>query len=143
MKTVRHILQLKGYDIWSISPEETVFEALRRMAEKDIGILMVIENDKLVGVMSERDYARKVILHGKSSKTTPVRDIMSTKVISIHPEQTVDEAMALMTENKVRHLPVMIDEQLIGVISIYDVVRSIMHRQLETIKFYEDMELEK
>jgi CBS domain-containing protein len=143
MKTVRHLLELKGYDIWSIPPDATVLDALKRMAEKDVGVLMVMEGEKLVGVISERDYARKIILFGKASKDTLVKEIMSTKVISVHPDQTVDEAMVLMSENRIRHLPVVIEQQVIGVISINDVVRSIMHRQRETIKFYEDMELEK
>lgn len=143
MKTIRHILELKGYDIWSIPPDALVIEALKKMADKNIGILMVMEGDRLVGVVSERDYARKVDLLGKTSQTTLVREIMSTRLSCIHPDQTVDEAMVLMTQNHVRHLPVMVGDELIGVISIYDVMRSILHRQLETIKFYEALELEK
>jgi CBS domain-containing protein len=143
MLTIRHLLEIKGFDIWSVSPKDTVFEALRRMADKDIGALMVMEGERLVGVLSERDYARKIILFGKSSKETPVKEIMSTTVISIHPEQTVDEAMALMLDKHIRHLPVMVDDKVIGVISINDVLRSIIHRQKETIKFYEDLELDK
>ncbi|MBI4927386.1 MAG: CBS domain-containing protein [Anaerolineae bacterium] len=134
ISTARHLLEVKGPDVWSISPNATVYDCLRMMADKDVGALLVTEDDKLVGIISERDYARKVILLGKSSKETFVREIMSTKLFTIHPDQTVEEAMEMMTTRRVRHLPVVADDQLLGVISIGDVVKNIIYRQRETIK---------
>jgi len=134
MNTVRQILQLKGYDIWSISPEASVFEALRLMADKDIGALLVLKDDKLVGIITERDYARKIILQGKASRDTAVSEIMSRDLHIIHPDQTAEECMELMTLKRVRHLPVLDGETVLGVISIGDVVRDIIYRQRETIK---------
>jgi CBS domain-containing protein len=132
--TARHLLEVKGPDVWSISPEVSVYEALRMMADKDVGALLVMENDHLAGIISERDYARKIILQGKTSKDTLVREIMSTRLFTIHPDQTVEEAMELMTQRHVRHLPVVVDDKVLGVISIGDVVNNIIHRQRETIK---------
>jgi CBS domain-containing protein len=140
---VRHILERKGNDIWSVKPETTVFEALQLMSQKDIGTVLVMENDRLIGIMSERDYARKVILQGRSSKDTCVKEIMSTELSTIQPEQTLDEAMALMSIRHIRHLPVVMKDKVIGVISISDVVRVIIARQRETIQFYEDIELDR
>jgi len=134
IQTVRHILEVKGTDVWSIGPNATVFDALRMMADKDVGALLVMEDDKVVGIISERDYARKIILHGKSSKETLVREIMSTNLYTIHPDQTVEEAMELMTNKRVRHLPVMEGDKLVGMISIGDVVKNIIYRQREIIK---------
>ncbi|MEJ5313820.1 MAG: CBS domain-containing protein [Anaerolinea sp.] len=134
IQTVRHILEVKGTDVWSIGPNATVFDALRLMADKDVGALLVMEDDKVVGIISERDYARKIILHGKSSKETLVREIMSTSLYTIHPDQTVEEAMELMTNKRVRHLPVMDGDKLEGMISIGDVVKNIIYRQREIIK---------
>jgi CBS domain-containing protein len=134
IQTVRHILEVKGTDVWSIGPNATVFDALRLMADKDVGALLVMEDDKVVGIISERDYARKIILHGKSSKETLVREIMSTSLYTIHPDQTVEEAMELMTNKRVRHLPVMEGDKLVGMISIGDVVKNIIYRQREIIK---------
>ncbi len=134
MNTVRQILQLKGYDVWSISPEASVLEALRLMADKDIGALLVLKGDKLVGVITERDYARKIILQGKASRDTAVSEIMSRNLHIIHPDQTAEECMELMTLKRVRHLPVLDGETVLGVISIGDVVRDIIYRQRETIK---------
>jgi CBS domain-containing protein len=135
MNTVRHILQVKGSDTWFIGPDDTVYEALRRMADKDVGALLVMEGEKLVGILSERDYARKVVLMGKTSKDTPVHEIMSREVYTIHPDQTTEECMQLMNNHHIRHVPV-VDEnnKVMGVVSIGDVVRSIIHRQRETIK---------
>lgn len=133
MNTVRHILQIKGSFIWSIGPEETVYEALRMMANKDVGALLVMENDKMVGILSERDYARKIILHGKASKDTSVREIMTPLVYSVHPDQTIEECMDIMTHRRVRHLPVLDGDHLLGVISIGDVVNDIIHRQRSVI----------
>lgn len=138
MDTVRHILQIKGFDVWSITPGHTVFEALRLMAEKGVGALVVLEGEKLVGILSERDYARKVILHGKSSKDTPVGEIMTATVFTIHPDQTVEEAQQMMVDKRVRHLPVMEDSDLIGVISIGDVLRYIIYRQRKALREMEE-----
>ena len=125
MKTVKQILQSKtrGTDILSIAPDASVYEALMLMAEKEIGALLVMEGDKLVGIISERDYARKVILHGKSSKEIHVSEIMTGKIVYVSTAQTVDECMALMTDKHVRHLPVYEGDQLIGVVSIGDLVK--------------------
>ena len=103
--TIRHILEVKGHDLWSIGPNASVFDALRMMSDKDIGALIVMENDQMVGIMSERDYARKVVLLGKTSRETTVNEIMSKKVFTIHPDQTVEEAMELMNSKHIRHLP--------------------------------------
>jgi CBS domain-containing protein len=129
MKTVRQLLEAKGYDIWSTTPDALVYDALTLMADKRVGALLVLRGEKLVGIMSERDYARKVILKGKRSINTPVREIMTSKVFYVRPEQTVEDCMALMTEERVRHLPVLEDDQLIGVVSIGDVVKAIISEQ--------------
>lgn len=124
MTTVKQLLKTKGNQIWSIASDRTVYEALEMMAEKETGALLVIDNNKLVGIISERDYARKVILKGASSLKTQVRDIMTSRVPYVTPQNTVDECMALMTDKRCRHLPVMEDEQLIGVLSIGDLVKA-------------------
>lgn len=129
MKTVAQILRTKGHEVLSVSPEISVFEALRVMAEKNVGALLVVEGERLTGVFSERDYARKVILKGKASRETPVREIMTSHVLYVRPEQTVDDCMALMTDKRVRHLPVLDEERLVGVISIGDVVKAIITEQ--------------
>lgn len=129
MKTVAQILRTKGHEVLSVSPEISVFEALRVMAEKNVGALLVVEGERLTGVFSERDYARKVILKGKASRETPVREIMTSHVLYVRPEQTVDDCMALMTDKRVRHLPVLDAERLVGVISIGDVVKAIITEQ--------------
>jgi CBS domain-containing protein len=135
MSTLRHILQIKGNDVWSISPGATVFEALRMMADKDVGALLVMEADQLVGMISERDYARKVILQGKSSRDTLVGEIMTSKVISIHPDQTVQECMGLMNDHRIRHVPVVDEgEHVLGVVSIGDVLKDIIYVQKRRIK---------
>ncbi len=133
MDTARHILQVKGKFVWTISPDETVFEALRLMANKDVGALVVMQDEKMIGILSERDYARKLILHGKYAKDTYVHEIMVTNPITVHPDQTVEECMELMTYHRVRHLPVVEGDQLVGMISIGDVVNNIIHRQRKTI----------
>jgi len=143
MNIVRHILEVKGRDVWSVRPEQTVFEALELMAKHDIGAVLVMEGEKLLGVLSERDYARKVILKGRASKDTKISEIMSTTLHEIHPDQTIDEAMAMMGAKGVRHLPVVEDGKVLGVLSVMDVVRAIIKRQRDTIKFYEDMELDR
>lgn len=134
LTTVRHLLEVKGPDVWSISPDASVFDALRMMSDKGVGALLVIQDDKLAGIISERDYARKVILMGKTSRETLVSEIMSTLLFTIHPDQTVEEAMELMSHRHVRHLPVIVGDDVLGVISIGDVVNNIIHRQRETIK---------
>jgi len=139
--TVRHILQFKGPQVWSIHPGATVFEALRMMADKDIGAVLVMEGERLVGVMTEREYARKVILQGKSSRETKVSDIMGTDLTAIHPEQTLEECMDLMTQHHVRYLPVVENNEVIGVISLGDVVYNIIHRQRQTIKEMESKKI--
>jgi len=129
MKTVRDILQAKGHEIWSVAPDSTVFDALALMAEKNIGAVMVIEGGRLVGILSERDYARKVILRGRASRDTAVREIMTTRVVHVHPDTLIEECMGLMTDRRIRHLPVMENDRLIGVISIGDVVNTIIAEQ--------------
>ena len=138
METIRHILQLKGGDVWTTTPDTSVYDALQVMADKDIGALLVIENDKMVGIISERDYARKVILQGKASKSTKVSEIMTRDVLTIHPDQTVEEAMEIMGRRHIRHLPVVEDNHVIGVISIMDTNRNIIYRQRKTIREMED-----
>ncbi len=118
---VKELLDQKGYDVYSVSPQKTVFEALQLMAEKEIGALVVLEEGKMVGILSERDYARKVILKGKASKETLVRDIMSSKVIHIDPDAKVEKGLSLMTKHHFRHLPVLEEDRLVGVLSIEDV----------------------
>ena len=129
MKTVMQLLQTKGQNVWSITPDAWVIDALKLMAEKRVGALLVLEAGQVVGIISERDYARKVSLLGKSSKTTPVREIMTPKVVYVRPEQTIEDCMALMTDKRIRHLPVLADDQLIGVISIGDVVKAVISEQ--------------
>ncbi|MBM3127606.1 MAG: CBS domain-containing protein [Chloroflexi bacterium] len=126
MSTVAQLLQEKGRAVWSIAPEATVYAALTLMAEKNVGALMVLEGSRVVGIISERDYARKVVLKGKFSKDTRVREIMTDKVYFVRPEQTIEECMALMTAEHIRHLPVLADDQLVGVISIGDVVKVVI-----------------
>jgi CBS domain-containing protein len=126
MRLVRDLLAAKGNEVWSVTPETKVFDALRLMAEKRVGAVLVLEENDLVGLFSERDYARKVILLGKSSKETPVKDIMSSKIVSVRPDQTIDECMSLMTDNRIRHLPVMNDGKLRGIITIGDVVKAVI-----------------
>jgi CBS domain-containing protein len=127
--TVRQILKNKGSQVWSTEPQVTVYAALQLMAEKDIGALLVLADGKLVGIFSERDYARKVILHGKSSAETRVSEIMTSDVVTVGPDQTIGECMALMTEKRFRHLPVVEGDQVLGVISIGDVVKAIISNQ--------------
>ena len=134
MITVRQILEEKGHQVWTIGPDETVYKALMIMADKDIGALVVVENDQVVGIVSERDYARKVVLKGKTSLDTPVRDIMTPQVYFVNPDCSAEECMALMTEKRVRHLPVMENNKLVGVVSIGDVVKSIISSQKVTIE---------
>ena len=126
MNFVAEILKSKGRDVWTVSSDSTVYDALQEMADKNVGALLVIEDDQLVGVFSERDYARKVILHGKASKDTLVKEIMSTEMFWVRPDQTVAICMELMTNNRIRHLPVLDEGRLVGVISIGDVVKAVI-----------------
>lgn len=126
MTTIWEVLERKGHEVHTIDPDATVFDALVTMAQKNIGALVVLENGRVAGVLSERDYARKVILRGESSKELTVRKIMSRGVICVAPERTVAECMALMTDMRVRHLPVVAEEKLVGVISIGDVVKAVI-----------------
>jgi CBS domain-containing protein len=133
MKTIKYVMRLKGKEIWTITPDTSVFDALKFMAEKDIGALPVMDGKKVVGIFSERDYARKVILKGKSSKNIPVSEIMSTNLVMIAPDQTTEQGLALMTTKHVRHLPVIQKEKLVGFISIGDLVKSIIDEQNQMI----------
>jgi len=132
-KTVSSILKKKGADIWSVTPDNTVFEALTLMSENKCGALVVLEQDKLCGIVSERDYARKIILVGKSSKDTLVKEIMSSTVFYASPSLTSEECMAIMIDKRVRHLPVMEDDKLVGVISIGDVVKAVIDEKVFVI----------
>jgi CBS domain-containing protein len=138
MTTVRSVLQTKGNTIWSIAPDAIVFDAIKIMAEKNIGALLVMQKEKVVGIFSERDYARKIVLKGESSHTTAVKDVMTSGVLTVQPEQSIDECMALMTNKHVRHLPVLEDGNLIGLISIGDVVKAIISEHEYTIKQLEN-----
>jgi len=129
MKRVCDLLNSKGGAVWSLTPDATVYEAIDQLSEKGVGALLVMEGKRLVGIVSERDYARKVILKGKASRETYVWEIMSQPVICVPPECTVEQTMALMTEKRVRHLPVVEDETVVGVISIGDVVRAIIEEK--------------
>lgn len=138
MYLVSDILRTKGREVWSIHPDATVYEALQMMADKDVGALVVIDKDQVVGIFSERDYARKVILAGLSSLHTTVSHIMSTRVLFVIPDQSIEECMALMTENRVRHLPVIVNKQLVGLVSIGDAVKSIISDQDIQIRQFEN-----
>jgi CBS domain-containing protein len=131
--TVRQLLDQKGRETYSINPDATVYDAIAKMAEKDIGSLVVMDGDKIVGVITERHYARNVVLKGKTSPATPVEAIMDKLVFVVQPEQSIEQCMALMTEKRIRHLPVVEKEKLIGVISIGDLVKSIIGDQQITI----------
>ncbi len=135
MHTIGQLLESKGYDIWSIAPQTPAYEALQIMSEKDVGALLVIDDEeKLVGIFSERDYARKVILKGKSSKDTSVGELMTDVVFSLDPQDTIQDCMALMTTKHIRHLPVIKNKRLIGIVTIGDVVNHIISSQELTIQ---------
>ncbi len=134
MKIVKQLLDAKGHHVWTIGPDASVYEAIKMMAEKEVGALVVADAGRPVGIISERDYARKVILQGRSSQATAVKDIMTTAVICAHLDQTVEECMAVMTERRIRHLPVVEREEVVGMISIGDLVKAIIAEQQFVIK---------
>lgn len=133
MRRVKRILEAKGYDIWYIEPAASVYEAIHLLAEKQIGALLVMENDQLVGIFSERDYARQIILMNRSSESTKVQDIMTKEVLQVQPNAEIEDCMSLMTEKRIRHLPVVEDDKVIGMISIGDLVRAVIAEQQSTI----------
>jgi CBS domain-containing protein len=138
MLTVRQLLERKGHDVWSVEPHVSVLEAVREMSERNVGALMVCEGEELVGIVSERDIARKTILHGQPTQDTPVREIMTENVRYVRPDHNIDDCMALMTDKRIRHLPVLEEGRLVGIISIGDVVKATISekenliQQLET-----------
>ncbi len=134
MTMLSQVLDIKGHQVQAIAPDASVLDAIRQMAENHIGALLVMDQGRLVGVLSERDYARKVVLMNRSSTSTPVRDIMSSPVISIAAQRTVDDAMRLMTERRIRHLPVTRGDAVIGVVSIGDLVKRVLDEQQHTIE---------
>jgi CBS domain-containing protein len=131
--TIGEILHNKGASVWSIAPDLMVYDAIQIMADKNIGALLVTEGGKLIGIISERDYTRKIALKGKSSKETPVKDILSEQVVRVSPSHTVEHCMRLMTEHRIRHLPVLDGDNIVGVISIGDLVNWIISAQTNTI----------
>lgn len=133
MKRVKRILETKGHDIWSIEPSASVYQAIHELAEKEIGALLVMEGDKLVGIFSERDYARQIILKDRSSESTKVADIMTTDVTHVDPNDKITDCMTLMSENRFRHLPVIENKKVVGVISIGDLVQAVIAEQQSTI----------
>lgn len=139
MGAIRNILKKKGNVTYSVSPDTIVFKALGIMLEKNVSALLVIENEELIGIFSERDYARKVVLQGKTSKSTRIRDIMGSQIVTVTPESTIDDCMQLMTDKFIRHLPVIEDDKLIGIISIGDVVKYVIDEQkfiIENMEHY-------
>ena len=138
MTTIAQLLDTKGDQIWSVEPKATIFEALEIMSEKEIGALLVMEDGKLTGIFSERDYARKVILKGKSSKETRVGELMTKKVFYINSQKTINDCMAMMTAKRIRHVPVIEDNQVIGIVTIGDVVNQIISEQEVTINHLEN-----
>jgi len=134
MATVRQILDAKGHDVATIGPDDTVYDAIKKMADRNIGSLVVTEGDKIAGIITERHYARNVVLKGKTSPDTLVKDIMSTRVVCAWPDQSVEECMAVMTDKSVRHLPVLENKHLAGLVSIGDLVKSIISHQKFTIE---------
>ncbi len=137
IESIRQLLNKKGNHVWSISPDATVYEALELMAEKNTGAVLVMEGDKLLGIFSERDYARRCILLNRRSKETAVKELMTPDVITISPSATIDDAMALMSEHHIRHLPVVEDGKVVGVVSIGDIVKAVIENQAHIISHLE------
>lgn len=133
MRTVRQLLETKSPEVYSIGPDAPVIDAIRLMAERRIGALLVMEGARLAGILSERDYARKIVLQGRSSKDTPVRDIMTTQVVTVGPHDTTDQCMQLMTESRIRHLPVLENHGVVGVVSIGDLVKAVIEAQRQEL----------
>ena len=133
MRTVRQLLEGKSADVFSISPDAAVIDAIRMMAERRVGALLVMEGARLAGIISERDYARKVVLQGRSSKDTPVRDIMTSQVVTVTPSDSTDRCMELVTNSRIRHLPVLDGDQVVGVLSIGDLVKAVIEMQRQDI----------
>ena len=133
MTMIKHLLKAKGHGCFSVSPGENVYSAIKKMADEDVGSVLVLDGATLVGMLTEREYARNIVLKGRSSPQTLVRDIMSTQVAYVEPVDTVEDCMALMTEKRVRHLPVVVDEAVVGIISIGDLVKSVIDEQRFTI----------
>ena len=133
MKSVEKVLRAKGREAWHIAPQATVYEALQLMSEKEIGSILVLEEGEVVGIFTERDYARKLILKGKFSKDTAVRELMTQDVLYVEPQNTIEDCMVLMTKNRVRHLPVMDNGKLAGIVSLGDMVKHIISEQESTI----------
>jgi len=127
--TIDSIIREKPHAIWSVAPDSTVYDCIQLMSDKNIGAVLVVENGKLGGVFTERDYTRKIVLKGRSSKTTPVREVLSRPVISVKPEDTIEDCMRLMTEHRIRHLPVMEGDRIVGIVSIGDLVNWIISAQ--------------
>ena len=138
MINVGDLLENKGHDVWSVSPEDSVFDTIKLMDEKHVGALAVVENDKLVGIISERDYARQVILKDRTSKETKVKEIMSRHIYFTQPDQTIDECLLITNEHRIRHLPVLDHDQLIGMITVGDIVKEIIKDQQYTIEQLEN-----
>jgi CBS domain-containing protein len=138
MKTVRELLQGKSDAVWSIEPDRTVYDALSLMAERGIGAVLVMEGERLVGILSERDYARQVVLKGKASKETPVRDIMTTRLFHVGYQHTCDDCMSIMTDRRIRHLPVLEQGRLVGILSIGDIVKAVIAEKQSQIEQLED-----
>jgi CBS domain-containing protein len=139
MSTARDILRHKGHEVWSIRPEASILQAIERMADKQVGALLVLEAENLVGIITERDYARKVALEGRSSRQSQVKDIMSGNVLCVTPDKSVQECMAMMSNKRARHLPVVEGHKVIGIISIGDLVQSIISEQqheIESLQYY-------
>ncbi len=134
MQTIKQLLESKGNEVLTIDPNDSVYDAIKSMADHHIGSLIVMQNEHMVGIITERDYSRKVILKGKSSVNTPVKDIMATNVLCTKPEQTIEEAMALMTDKRLRHLPVIENNNVLGIISIGDLVKTIISEQKHIIE---------
>jgi len=138
IETIRQLLNKKGNQVWSVTPDATVYQALEVMANKDVGAVLVMDGEQMLGIFSERDYARRCILRNRKSRDTLVKDLMTTNVITIAPGATIDDAMALMTRYHIRHLPVVEDGKVVGVISIGDVVKAVIENQEHLISHLED-----